>query len=106
MALVTVCLLVSPGSLAAQSADLIITGARVWTGDSTRPWAEAVAVSGERLLVVGSRAEVLRRRGPTTRMLGLPGRFVAPGFIDNHTHFAQAGALLLGVNLLDRKSVV
>ena len=80
---------------------MILTGARVWTGDSTVPWAEAVAVAGERILAVGPRATVLRFRGPRTRVLELSGRFVAPGFIDNHTHFAQAGALLLGVNLLD-----
>jgi predicted amidohydrolase YtcJ len=98
-------LLVSPLplslSLGAQSADLIVTGAHVWTGDSTVPWAEAVAVAGERILAVGPLAVVSRYRGPRTRVLDLPGRFVAPGFIDNHTHFQQAGALLLGVNLLD-----
>ena len=87
--------------LPAQSADLILTGARVWTGDSTVPWAEAIAISGDRILAVGPRAAVQRYRGSRTPVLELPGRFVAPGFIDNHTHFAQAGALLLGVNLLD-----
>jgi predicted amidohydrolase YtcJ len=94
-------LLLLPRPLPAQSADLIVTRARVWTGDSTVPWAEAVAVAGERILAVGPLAVVSRYRGPRTRVLDLPGRFVAPGFIDNHTHFQQAGALLLGVNLLD-----
>ena len=87
--------------LAGQSATLILTGARVWTGDSTRPWAEAVAVAGDRIVAVGSAAEVARYRGAGTRVLELAGRFVSPGFIDNHTHFGQAGALLLGANLLD-----
>jgi predicted amidohydrolase YtcJ len=90
-----------PAALAAQPADVLLTGARVWTGDSTRPRAEAVALAGERILAVGSAAELARHRGPATRVLELRGRFIAPGFIDNHTHFAQAGALLLGVNLLD-----
>ena len=87
--------------LAGQSATLILTGARVWTGDSTRPWAEAVAVAGDRIVAVGSAAEVARHRGAGTRVLELAGRFISPGFIDNHTHFGQAGALLLGANLLD-----
>lgn len=87
--------------LAAQEPDLIITGGRVWTGDSAAPWAEAVAIRGERITAVGARAAVLRLRGPRTRVVTAAGRFVAPGFIDNHTHFTQAGALLLGVNLLD-----
>ena len=88
-------------ALPAQVPDLILVGARVWTGDSTRPGAEAVAVRGERILAVGGASELLRLRGATTRVVELNGRFVSPGFIDNHTHFQSAGALLLGVNLLD-----
>jgi predicted amidohydrolase YtcJ len=82
-------------------ADLIITGARIWTGDSARPSAEAIAITGDRVLAVGTSAEVMRHRGAGTRVLPSPGRFIAPGFIDNHTHFQGAGALLVGVNLLD-----
>lgn len=88
-------------SAAAQEADLILTDARVWTGEDGAPWAEAVAVRGDRILAVGDTDEVLRYRGSNTRVLALEGRFVGPGFIDNHTHFSGAGALLLGVNLLD-----
>ena len=93
--LTTICCL-----LLAQSADILVTG-RIWTGDSSRPYAEAVAISGDRILAVGSPAELARVAGPSTRRLDLAGRFITPGFIDNHTHFGQAGALLLGVNLLD-----
>lgn len=85
----------------ALEADLILRNARVWTADSTRPWAEAIAVRGERLLVVGANAEADRHRTAATRVIDAGGRLVTPGFIDNHTHFSQAGALLLGVNLLD-----
>jgi predicted amidohydrolase YtcJ len=93
----------APGPLPAQSpaASLILTGGRVWTGDPARPRAEAVAIAGDRILAVGTVAEIARLAGPGTRTIRLAGRFVAPGFIDNHTHFASAGALLLGVNLLD-----
>jgi predicted amidohydrolase YtcJ len=87
--------------VAAQEADLIVIGARAWTGDTTRPRAEAVAVLGNRILAVGDRAAVRAHRGAGTRVLEVSGGFVLPGFIDNHTHFSQAGALLLGVNLLD-----
>lgn len=90
-----------PATLGAQHADVILTNARFWTGDSLRPRAEAVAILGERILAVGSRSDVMATRGPKTTVRDLGGRFVTPGFIDNHTHFAQAGALLTGVNLLD-----
>ena len=87
--------------LAAQDADLIVRNARIWTGDSTRRFAEALAVRGERLLVVGTNAQADAHRATRTRIIDAGGRFITPGFIDDHTHFAQAGALLIGANLLD-----
>ena len=93
-------LLLLATSLQAQDADVVLYG-RVWTGDSARPWAEAVAARGDRILAVGGGSDVAMHVTPRTRVIQAGGRFVMPGFIDNHTHFAQAGALLLGVNLLD-----
>jgi predicted amidohydrolase YtcJ len=86
-----------------QQADLIVTGARVWTGDADRPWAQAVAVAAGRILAVGGEDEVLRAHGagPGTEVRRMSGAFLAPGFIDNHTHFNRAGELLLGINLLE-----
>ena len=84
-------------------ADLLLVGARVWTGWEDLPWAEAVAVRNERIVAVGTSEELERYRGRNTRVLELEGRFVAPGFIDNHTHFDAAGGLLLGLNLLQVK---
>jgi cyanophycinase len=94
-------LLLVPASAVGQDADIILTGGRVWTGNSAQPWAQAVAIRGERILAVGDNAAVERHRVAATRVIDLHGAFVAPGFIDNHTHFDQAGALLLGANLLD-----
>jgi predicted amidohydrolase YtcJ len=91
----------APAAAASQEADLLLVNARVWTGDSAAPWAEAVAVRGDRILAVGTERALRAHRTGRTRVLNLAGRFVTPGFIDNHTHFAQAGALLLGANLLD-----
>ena len=86
---------------AEDEATLILVGGRIWTAEEAQPWAEAVALAGDRVLAVGKAAIVLKHRGPQTRLLEVPGRFIVPGFIDNHTHFDDAGALLLGVNLLD-----
>ncbi len=84
-----------------EPADLVIRNARVWTGTQEAPWAEAVAVRGDRIVRVGSEADVASLVGTETRILELPGTFVSPGFIDNHTHFNRAGELLLGINLLE-----
>jgi predicted amidohydrolase YtcJ len=80
---------------------LAIVGARVWTGDPVRPWAEAVGVAGERIAAVGSDAEVRARVGPRTRVIDARGRLVVPGFVDAHTHFVSGGFGLLGVRLRD-----
>ena len=99
----TMLLLVSatPGR-AQQQADLILTGARVWTGDGSPANARAIAISGERIVGIGSLADLRSVVRPGTRVLELsPQAFIAPGFIDNHTHFQNAGALLVGANLLD-----
>jgi predicted amidohydrolase YtcJ len=91
-----------PGTRAgAAGADLIVRNARVWTGDTTQPRAQAIAVRGERLIAVGSNAQVDAHRARHTRVVDAGGRFLTPGFIDDHTHFTQAGALLIGANLLD-----
>ena len=90
-----------PFALSAQDADLILRNARIWTGDTTRPYAQALAVRSERLIAMGTNAAADAHRGARTRIIDAGGRFVTPGFIDDHTHFAQAGALLIGANLLD-----
>ena len=51
-----VLLAVAAPAAAEAPADLIFTGGRVFTADAARPWAEAVAVRGERIVRVGSRS--------------------------------------------------
>ncbi len=101
LALVALLLAAPIAAPAAQDADLIVRNARIWTGDSTRRFAEALAVRGERILAVGTNADADAHRATRTRVIDAGGRFITPGFIDDHTHFAQAGALLIGANLLD-----
>lgn len=84
-----------------RDADLIVRNAIIWTGDSTQPRAQALAVRGDRLIAVGTNAQIDAHRSARTRVLDAAERFITPGFIDDHTHFGQAGTLLIGVNLLD-----
>src|SRR5262245_43560359 len=85
----------------AQTADLALVNGRVYTADPARPWAEAVAIRGDRISMVGGSAEVRRLAGPKTRVIDLRGAFVSPGFNDAHVHIDSTGALLTGANLLD-----
>src|SRR5215470_9682650 len=70
-----------------QSADLILFNGKVFTGDRVRPAAEALAISGERIVAVGSSAEIQKLAGANTRRIDLQGRIVVPGFNDAHFHF-------------------
>src|SRR5690242_4097246 len=67
-------------------ADLAVVNARVWTGDVRRPWATAVAASGDRIVAVGADAEILALSGLSTRIVDARGGMVTPGFIDSHIH--------------------
>ncbi len=80
-------------------ADLVITGADVYTVDAARRWAGAVAVRDGRITAVGTEAEVRERAGSAADVLHLPGRMVVPGFHDAHIHPAFAGRNLLRVHL-------
>ena len=79
-------------------ADLVITGAAVWTGDPART-ATAIALRGDRIVAVGTEAEVRERIGSAAEVLHLPGRLVVPGFQDAHVHPPTAGRNQLTVNL-------
>src|SRR5688572_21193011 len=81
-----------------------IVNARVWTGDTRRPWADAVAVTGERITAVGSSAEVRKLARPTTRVIDARGQMLVPGFIDAHVHFMDGGFGLTSVELRDART--
>ncbi len=73
-------------SAAEPKADLVIRNSRVWTGDPKRPWAQAVAVSGDRIAAVGSDEEIGVRVGPSTAVFDGHGASLLPGLIDAHFH--------------------
>ncbi|HUW93870.1 MAG TPA: amidohydrolase family protein, partial [Bacteroidales bacterium] len=84
-----------------QSADMIITNAIIWTGNENQPAAEAMAISGDTIVAVGTAREIMKFRGDKTVVSDLNGKFVTPGFIDSHIHFLQGGSNLASVQLRD-----
>jgi len=81
-------------------ADLVLINGAVLTVDAADSVAEALAVSGGRIVAVGSTAQIKMRIGPTTQVIDLAGRAVTPGLIDSHVHFSEADALF-NVDLSD-----
>jgi len=68
------------------AADLVVRGGRVFTVDDARPWAEAIAVRGERIRAVGREEEIVPLSGRATRFVDAGGGLVLPGLIDSHNH--------------------
>ena len=69
-----------------QSATIIITNARLITMDKAKPFAEAMAISGNRILRVGGAADVAEFTGPKTRVVNAKGATTIPGIIEGHVH--------------------
>lgn len=81
-------------------AERIWTGGPILTMNDRAPRAEAIAESGGRIVAVGSRAEVMKRRGPKTEVFDLQGSALLPGFVDAHGHMMMGGLQALSANLL------
>jgi predicted amidohydrolase YtcJ len=84
-------------SASAQSppaADLILHNGVIWTVDAQNATAQAVAIKDGKFVAVGSNQAAFKLRGPKTTVIDLRGRFVTPGFNDNHVHFASAAQFL------------
>lgn len=98
-------LLMRSGQAQAQTAPtLAVVNARVWTGDSRRPWADAVAAAGDRIVAIGSGAEVRKLTTTQTRVIDARGMMLVPGFIDTHVHFLTGGLGLASVQLRDART--
>ncbi len=87
----------------AEEATLAAFG-RVWTGDSTQPWAQAVAVRGDTIMAVGDSAAIAALIGPNTELLHNDRAMIVPGLMDDHTHFMSGGFQLASVDLRDAPS--
>jgi len=81
-------------------AELIYFGGPIVTVHELQPEAEAVAVRGGRIVAVGYRDEVMKRKGPKTTLIDLGGKTLAPGFIDPHGHVFNTGIQAISANLL------
>jgi predicted amidohydrolase YtcJ len=80
---------------------LAVVNAHIWTGDTRRPWVDALAITGDRFTAVGSSAEIRKHTTRETVVVDARGMMVVPGFIDAHVHFIDGGFGLSSVQLRD-----
>ncbi len=98
------------GSASAQQpqslpADVVVVNARIYTVNPQQPWAEALAIRGDKIVAVGGAADVAVYRGPSTKVIDAQGKLVLPGFTDCHTHFLDGSLGLQRINLEDARTV-
>jgi hypothetical protein len=84
---------------AACEPEIVLHGGKIFTVDPAQPWAEAVAICGERIAAVGRSADLLREASPRARRIDLHGRLVVPGFNDSHVHLIDGSTQLVEVDL-------
>jgi predicted amidohydrolase YtcJ len=80
-------------------ADLVLQNGKVVTVDSSIPETEAVAVVGDRIVAVGSDAEIAGYIGPNTEVIDLEGKLAIPGFIEGHGHYMSLGQAQMVLDL-------
>ncbi len=85
-----------------ESADKIFINAKIWTGDSAQPWAEAIAIKENKIIFTGKDFQPFKN--DKTEIIDLGGKMIVSGFIDNHTHFLSGGYNLSGVDLRKAKT--
>lgn len=88
----------------APTATLLLYNGRFFTADSLHPEATAIAIAGDRILAVGTDAEMQKWATEKTERMDLQGAFAMPGFIEGHGHYAGLGRSLQNLNLMPTKS--
>lgn len=84
-----------------EPADMVIHNGKVVTVDDAVAEGEGIVINGDRIVLVGSNAEVEAYIGPDTEVIDLRGNLAIPGFIEGHGHFMGIGANVMNLDLLD-----
>jgi len=89
------CTLASTPLLAAEPADTVYKGGKIYTVNENNAWAEAVAIKDGKLVKVGSNTDVGEFIGKNTTVIDLAGKFAMPGIHDLHVHPAYKYAYVI-----------
>src|SRR5213082_944299 len=88
----------------AETAERIFINGNIYTVNDKQPFAQAIAVKGDRIIFVGANADAEKSRGDKTRIVDLAGKTVTPGFTDSHCHIFGIGEREVTLNLEGTKT--
>ncbi len=103
MLLLSVCL--TTAAFAASS-EFVLYNGKVFTGEPDHPYAEAVAVRGDKIVAVGNLGDVIKSVSASAEMIDLKGNFLTPGLIDSHCHVVDGGTNLIGADFTDHPATI
>jgi predicted amidohydrolase YtcJ len=84
------------------STERIFFDAKIFTGDPQNPYAEAVAIRGDKIVAVGNVSEVMKVVSASAERVDLGGKSLFPGFIDSHSHSIDGGLNLISADASDK----
>ena len=87
-----------------ETADTILINGNIYTVDEQQPRVAALAIKKDRILKVGSIADIEALKDENTKVIDLKGQFAMPGFIEGHGHFSGLGSSLMNLNFLKSRS--
>src|SRR6202166_3478260 len=76
--------------------------AKIFTADPQNPYAEAVAIRGDKIIAVGNFPEVVKSVSANAERIDLEGNSLFPGFIDSHSHSIDGGLNLISADATER----
>ena len=92
------------GQPAQEPATLVLRGGNIVTVNEGQPRAQALAARGDRIVAIGTDAEIAPLIGPSTEIIDLAGQTAVPGFIEGHGHFMGLGQARMVIDLMDTTS--
>lgn len=81
-------------------ADIVLLNGKIWTGESDSTFVQAIAIDGNKIMAIGTDADIKKLIGDSTRVIDLNNKLVTPGFNDAHIHFLSGSMILSSVDML------
>lgn len=97
---------ISSAVFAGEADERVLYNGKVFTGEPRHPYAEAVAIRGDKIVGVGNRIEVFKAVAAGAEMVDLKGHFLMPGLIDSHCHAVDGGLSLISADVSENVSSV
>jgi len=100
------CAFLQGAAFAGAADERVLFNGKIFTGEPEHPYAEAVAIRGDKIVAVGNRGEVSKAVAASAEKIDLKGNFLLPGLVDSHCHAVEGGLTLISADIGENASSV